>query len=251
MKVACRLAISILPIPLFFLAMLVLKGPARPLLSIVLSCLAFLAWWLLSSWQGIARPRVGSPLGLLLGVALGAMLTIGSVAAMGVVGAYPFDFQPFPADALVGSMKHHIRPACVEETFVRAGTVHFLASFFGAGWGYLGGSIPFGVMHLVNPSTTYKHVICISSFGWLASVLYLELGLFAAIGVHFTWNVLSVYLINSLNWAHLGGSAFALEGAWTTTFLILTVTLAILAVSYRRKGPGRIDHEPGPLSATG
>ena len=153
---------------------------------------------------------------------------------MGVVRACPFEFHPLSTDALLGSLAHHTRPACIEETFVRGGTVHFLASFFGLGWAYLGGSVLFALMHLGNPWFTYEHLVCISAAGLMLSTVYIEYGLLAAIGVHFAWNVLSWYLIVSLQWKEVGGLA-ALEGDWTTTLIMLIATLAVVVVSRRHK----------------
>ncbi len=151
---------------------------------------------------------------------------------MGVVGAYPVEFRPPSTEMLLRWLAQQTQPACIEETFMRGGTVYFLASFFGPGWAYLGGSVPFGLIHLLNPGLTYKHVVCISSAGLMLSAVFLEHGLLAAIGVHLMWNVLSWYLIVALNWR---GGTSVLEGAWTTTFIMLVATLAIIMVSRRRK----------------
>ena len=140
MKFLCKLVVSILPFPL--VGLVFLKAPFGLVWSVGLSCLAFLAWWLLGSWLGIARPRLGSPLGLLFGVGIGAVLVVSSFAAIGVAKGYPVEFQPPAKFWLVQWPIQQLRPACLEETFMRAGTVHFLASFFGPGWGYLGGSLP-------------------------------------------------------------------------------------------------------------
>lgn len=83
MKLLWKLAISILPFPLAGLAGL--KTPFGPAWSIGVSCLAFCIWWLLCRWQGIARPRLGSPLGLLLGVGIGVVLVVSSLTAIGVM----------------------------------------------------------------------------------------------------------------------------------------------------------------------
>ena len=230
MRLLCRLVICVLPFPLA--ALVLLKAPGGPVWSVVFSCLAFLIWRLLSLWQGVAGPRIGSPLGLLLGLGIGIILTVCAVIAMGVVGGYPVAFHPVSSDMLLVKLASQVRPACIEETFTRAGTVHFLASFFGPGWGYLGGSVPFALMHFWNPWFTYKHVFCITSAGLMLSAMYLEHGLLAAIGVHFAWNVLSWFLIVTLHWQHLGGTP-ALEGAWTTTIILLIATVVIVMVSRR------------------
>lgn len=244
MRFLCRLVLSILPFPL--VGLVCLKTPSGPVWSMGFSCLAFLAWCLLSRWQGIAGPRLGSPFALLHGVGIGVLLTIASVIALGIVEGYPIGFDPPSADMLCHRMVSSIRPACVEETFMRGGTVHFVAGFFGPGWAYLGGSAPFALIHFWNGWFSWKHLFCISSAGLMLSAVYLECGLLAAIGVHFTWNVLSAYLIVTLHWQYLGGMR-ELEGAWTTTFIMLIATVAIVIVSRRRKlaqQQGRLeDHE--------
>jgi len=154
---------------------------------------------------------------------------------MGVVGRYPVEFHPLSPDMLLVKLSSQTRPACLEETFMRGGTVHFLAGFFGPGWAYLGGSIPFALMHFCYGGFSCRRLICISSAGLMLSAVYLEHGLLAAIGVHFAWNVLSWHLIDILGWGKFGGTPSALESACTTTFIMLIATLAITMVSRRRK----------------
>ncbi len=239
MRLLCKLVISILPFPLMGLIDLGLLrfkiyGPVwGPVLSILLSCLAFLAWRLLSTRQGIAGPRTGSPFGLLVGVALGAILAICSVVAMGVVGGYPVELHPPSRFMLLYWPAQQVHAACLEETFFRGGTVHFLAGFFGPGWAYLGGSVPFALMHFWHVGFSLRYLACISSAGLLLSAVYIEYGLLAAIGVHYAWNVLSCFLIDVLKWPV--GGRWALEGEWTTTFIMLIATCAIVMVSRRRK----------------
>ena len=93
------------------------------------------AWRLIGRWQGIAGPRLGSPFGLLLGMALGAILTVCSVIAMGIVAGYPFEFHPPSRFMLLHWPAQQVRAACLEETFVRGGTVHFSGELF---WTRLG-----------------------------------------------------------------------------------------------------------------
>jgi membrane protease YdiL (CAAX protease family) len=244
-----KLVISLLPAPLLVAAGLIcirFHWRPGPVSSILLSCLAFLAWRLASARQGIPGPRLGSPLGLLLGVGIGAVLTICSIIAMGVVGGYPFELHP-PSDfTLLHWPAQQVQAACLEETFVRGGSVHFLASFFGSGWAYLGGSVPFALMHFWSGWFSWRHLVCISSAGLMLSAAYLEYGLLAAIDAHFTWNVLTRLLIESLNWP-VGTSV--LEGAWTTTFIMLAATLAMIALSHRRNPAQQRHRESDPQDA--
>jgi len=212
-------------------------GPVwGPLWGIVLSCLTLLAWRLLSAWQGIAGPRLGSPFGLLLGVGIGAILTVCSVIAMGVVGGYPVELHPPSRFMLLNWPAQQVRAACLEETFVRGGTVHFLTSFFGPGWGYFCGSVPWALMHFCNGWFSWRCFVCIVSAGLMLSAVYLEYGLLAAIGVHYAWNALSCLSIDVLNWPVVG--RWALEAEWTTTFVNLIATGAVVMVSRRRKPAG-------------
>ena len=238
MKLLRKLGISLLPFPLMGLVLLAAPlGPVwGPPGSIVLSCLAFLAWRLLSHRQGIAGPRLGSPFGLLLGVGIGAILTICSVIAMGIVAGYPLEFHPPSRFMLLYWPAQQVRAACLEETFVRGGTVHFLASFFGPAWGYLGGSVPFALLHFCNGWFSWKYLVCITSAGLMLSAVYFEYGLLAAIGVHYAWNALSCLWIDMLNWPVVG--RWALEGEWTTMFVMLIATLAIVMVSLRKSRNG-------------
>ncbi len=111
--------------------------------------------------------------------------------------------------------------------------MHFLASFFGPGWGYLGGSVPFALMHFCTGWFSWRYFFCITSAGLMLSAVYLEYGLLAAIGVHYAWNVLSCFLIDVLHWPVVG--RWALEGEWTTTLINLIAAGAVVMVSRRRK----------------
>jgi hypothetical protein len=71
----------------------------------------------------------------------------------------------------------------------------------------------------------------------MLSAVYLEHGLLAAIGVHYAWNVLTRIMVEMLSWQ---GGTHALEGAWTTTLILLVATAAIITVSRRRKLPCQI-----------
>lgn len=232
MKFLCKLIISLLPFPLAILVLV--KAPHGWVWSIAISCLAFFVWQRLSAWQGIAGPRLGSPLGLLRGVCIGIALTLCAIIARDIAGGYPLKFHPCSLN-LPARLASEARPACIEETFLRGGNVHFLAGFFGTGWGYLGGSILFGLGHIFNPQFTFTDFLCASSAGFLFSVMYFEYGLLASIGVHLTWNILSRYLTFAMHWNGLGGMPANIESVWTTTFINLIATFAIIVISRRRK----------------
>jgi membrane protease YdiL (CAAX protease family) len=145
-----KLLICLLPIPLLLVCGLVcvhFRWRPGPVSGMVFSCLTLLVWRVVCAKQGIAAPRVGSPHGLLLGVAIGAVLAICSVAAMGMAGQYPLEIHPPSRFTLLHWPTQQVAAACLEETFVRGGAVHFLASLFGPGWAYLGGSVPFALIH--------------------------------------------------------------------------------------------------------
>ncbi len=185
------------------------------------------------------RSALGSPLGLLLGLGIGTLLMILSVAAMGIIQGYPFAMHSPSGFTLLQWPRQQIRPACLEETFIRGGTVHFLASFFGLGWAYLGSSVPFALIHFLTRRFNCDFLVCVSSAGLRLSTVYLEHGLLAAIGVHYAWNVLQRLFLEILRWPELGGTSSALESEWTTTLVMLIATIAIVTRSRRRKAAGQ------------
>lgn len=236
MRILCRLVLCVLPYPLIgFLFYLI--GPAGPVRAVLLSCLTFLVWQRLSAWQGIAGPRLGSPWGLLLGLGIGTALTVCCVIAMGFVEGYSFSIHQPSRFTLLRWPVQQIPAACMEETFTRGGTVHFLASFFGPGWAYLGGSVPFALIHFWFARFRWPFFLGLSSAGFMLSAVYIKHGLLAAIGVHFAWNVLSRLLIEMLDWKV---GTIALESAWSTTAILSCATLGIVGISRgwtRRRSP--------------
>src|SRR5690606_22844037 len=109
----------------------------------------------------------------------------------------------------------------------RGGIVHTTTRIWGKWAGLASGSVPFGLLHMVDilfgNSITPIHVFGIILGGLLLSLIYLRLGLFAAIACHYIWNVLATRWQKGYGLADMGD----FEGSWVACVVLLLVTLAL------------------------
>ena len=141
-------------------------------------------------------------------------------------------------DKLAVRLMGNASPALVEEVGFRGGVVHLLAQYFGNWAGLLGGSVPFGVLHLVGRLFGHPidlaHVVGVSLGGLLLAVLYLRFGLWAAVSCHWLWNTLCSTWVDVLSLPRKGGVQL-FEGAWTTSVVLAIASAVLIWELYRRR----------------
>ncbi|MBT3982273.1 MAG: CPBP family intramembrane metalloprotease [Bacteriovoracaceae bacterium] len=203
-----------------------------PTLGLLFSFITYLGFKKLSILQTIRPMKIGTPRGLASGVALGVIVSC--------LSAYLFYLTKSPSVDLSLVWKDlHLRlignifPASVEEVTFRGGLVHYLFSYWGKNIGLLGGSLPFGIIHLVgrffgNP-VDLAHVIGVSVAGFSLSLLYLEYGLLPAIGFHLVWNSLCSQWVSVFSIPRKGGVQM-IEGHWTTSLVLILLIVLILSL---------------------
>ena len=174
-------------------------------------------------------PVVGGIASLTTGAAAGLLAS----AASG--GLYYLVHRPELARPLAAALRpsrfiSNLGPAALEEVGFRAGVVQLLSSAWGTLAGLLGGSVPFGLLHLLGvffgrpPSLT--HVVGVSAAGWLLSLLYLQLGLLSAFACHWVWNSLASFWFRAFQLpAKVADIRF--EGAWTTDIVLLAMCVVL------------------------
>lgn len=171
----------------------------------------------------LAPPHFGSSRLLLAGIAIGAALSL-LAALLFVLAQRPVMCTWRVFYALPYRMMANVFPAAVEEWGFRAGVVHSLARLSGTPAALVGGSVPFGLAHLLGrvfgqPSAP-MHILAAAFAGLLFSAAYLRCGLLFAVGMHWSWNSLVRCWADLFELDSRGGVQ-AFEGAWTTALLTL------------------------------
>ena len=116
----------------------------------------------------------GSYKGLFIGIIVGFCASIFSGLFYYLVNQPKLNIPAFNENIGI-SLIANISPAIVEEFGFRGGVVHFLQSYYGKMAGLIGGSIPFGIVHLIgrifgNP-VGMSHITGVSIAGLLLSLL--------------------------------------------------------------------------------
>jgi membrane protease YdiL (CAAX protease family) len=208
-------------------------GPAAPAVYAAILLLGAVATFVFVRWTARLRherpPVIGGVASLTIGAVVGLLVS----AASG--GLYYLVHRPELARPLATALRpsrfiSNLGPASLEEVGFRAGVVQLLSSVWGTLAGLLGGSVPFGVLHLLGvlfgrpPSLT--HVIGVSAAGWLLSLLYLQCGLLSAVACHWVWNSLASFWFRAFQ-LPAKTAQIQFEGAWTTDAVLL-LTCAVL-----------------------
>jgi membrane protease YdiL (CAAX protease family) len=127
----------------------------------------------------------------------------------------------------------NVSPALVEEASMRAGVVQLLDTCYGSWAGLLGGSVPFGLLHIVSrlfgQPVSVAHVLGTTIAGLLLSLLYLRFGVGAAVACHWVWNSLASAWAHYLGFAEHGGVR-EFEGAWQTSAVLLLLCWALYSI---------------------
>ena len=175
----------------------------------------------------VALPLIGRHTGLLVGCFWGFIVSLAS-AGLFHHTRQPSPIPPWKSDGLDIKMFANVFPAAIEEAAFRGGVVHFLNILFGKGAALLGGSIPFGLVHLVGRlfgrQVNRAQVVGVSLAGLVLSLLYLHAGLLSAIGFHWTWNVACVHRVLIFSLPQENGVEL-IESHWTTLVTLAAFTL--------------------------
>lgn len=179
----------------------------------------------------LAAPRFGSSRLLLAGVAVGATMTV-LAALLFFLAERPAVGQWRVFFGLPYAMMANVFPALVEESGFRAGVVHFLDQLSGAPAALVGGSIPFGLAHLLGrvlgKPIVPMHILNATFAGLLFSAAYLRSGLLYAIGIHWGWNSL-VRCWAALFELDPRGGVQIFEGSWTSGLVTLAAATFFLS----------------------
>lgn len=177
----------------------------------------------------ISEPRVGLPADIWRGFAIGILLSVASGFAFAFTQGKVINWIEFFAQ-FTSTLYTQIPSAVNEEVVFRFGIVHGVAALANPMIGLLAGSIPFGVLHLLDlffgVPIDFAAVVGITLAGGLLSLIYLRWGLWAAVGCHYAWNAMCGPWVSGMGLEKHGGYA-QLEGAWTTSFFILIACLIV------------------------
>jgi len=182
----------------------------------------------LAGKAGVCAPAAGSLTGLFSGAGLGVLVSLASGALYYAARRPALTAQSAKNMAVSGIA--NVSSALIEETSFRGGVVHFAAAFWGAPAGLLGGSAPFGLLHLLGrlwgTPVDLMHVLGTAMAGLLLSAVYLRWGLLPAIGVHWAWNSLCAFWVPLFGLGETGAVNF--EGAPTTVFSLTGASVLVL-----------------------
>jgi hypothetical protein len=191
----------------------------------------------LAEWAKIPRAPVGSLRALLPGIALGIAVSFVSGALFALTHGTGFSAGQF-AGRLYPNVISQIPHALTEEADFRLGIVGGAVALAGENVALAAGSIPFGLLHLIDRfygvPVDFSQVIGIILAGLMLSALYLRFGLWAAIGAHYGWNWLSPAWSRALRLPDESGIN-QLEGAPTTSLVLFLVVAALLWHARKRR----------------
>jgi membrane protease YdiL (CAAX protease family) len=216
-----------------------LKSGAAILGTTAAAFIMFYVMTLLRKKTGAPAIRSGGWKGALLGLLAGFGVSLASGMLFSMTHGVSIDFHQVSHVSLRFAVS--IPSSVLEETAFRGGVVHFVATYFGGAWGLMAGSVPFGLLHLLNLffgiPVDFSQMMGLFAAGLLLSLVYLRLGLIAAVEVHWIWNSLNGLWVGALALPS-GTGQMIFEGAWTTTAVLLGVCLFFyfLPVSSEKSG---------------
>ena len=191
-------------------------------------------------WRELAWGLVGGV--VMISLMLGILLMMGEYRFVSVR----------PSMAIVWGFLLFVAVALGEEILVRGVFQRLIARRYGMGWAILIPSFLFAAMHLFNPSIAVLPIINIFLAGVMFGVItYKTSNLWAAIGLHTTWNFTmgNIYGIEvsgidlGQGFIHtqlvqetmMNGGAFGLEGGYLCTLLLILVIGAVLLFVKQKK----------------
>ena len=217
-----------------------LKSAASILGTAAAALVMFSIMALLRKKTGAPAIRSGGWKGVVSGLSMGLGVSLAAGLLFSSTHGTEIDFHR--ASHVLLRFVVSVPSGVLEEAAFRGGVVHCAAAYFGETWGLAAGSVPFGLLHLINLffgfPIDFSQMMGLFAAGLLLSLVYLRLGLIAAVEVHWIWNSLSGLWVGVLALPSATGQML-FEGAWTTTAVLLGVSLALyfLPVSGESSGP--------------
>ena len=208
---------------------------------------------------GLALSGPGIAREFTVGLALGAVLMVASVALIAVLGGYRV-LDIGWSTGIIAGLALGIVPGVIEEVFFRGILLRLIDGWLGS-WAALAITmVLFGALHLTNPGATVLGALAITiEAGLLLGAAYLlTRRLWLAMGIHIAWNATQSAIFGSTvsgsgsgrgliapelsgpTW--LTGGAMGIEGSLVTVAVCGAVGLVVLSAAIRRGrmlGPAR------------
>jgi membrane protease YdiL (CAAX protease family) len=167
-----------------------------------------------------------------LGIGIGLWISIVSGFAFAQFENFPINWELF-SQGIPVRIVASVSPATTEEVIFRYGIVQGANALAGVGVAAAAGSIPFGLIHLVNNLIGHE-ISLLQSLGvviggLLLTLLYLRFGLLTAIACHLAWNSLASAWVDALSLPKGPGMAM-FEGAWSTSLVLLVGCLLLFFI---------------------
>lgn len=109
------------------------------------------------------------------------------------VQIYPYTIVDISIQEIFNKALFQLRPAIIEEVGFRFGLVLLALHFFGKKAALFAGSVPFGILHLLNfmsgQEIQWDYIFGTSIAGLFLSLVFLNFNLGAVIVTHYIWNV--------------------------------------------------------------
>jgi membrane protease YdiL (CAAX protease family) len=128
---------------------------------------------------------------------------------------------------VMGRILFQVRAAVIEEIGFRLGILVFAYAFYGRIAALVAGSIPFGVLHLLNfisgEPIYWLYIIGTTIAGLFLSAIFIRYGLMSAIIAHYSWNVLA-----SVTSIALSMPQENIEGSYQTLLILTGLSLFLI-----------------------
>ena len=124
-------------------------------------------------------------------------------------------------------MLFEVRPTLIEEIAFRFGLAFFALKFYGRVAAMIAGSIPFGLLHLLNflsgQPIQWDYILGTGIAGLFLTMVFLRFNLAASIATHFTWNVLAT--LSSITFSF---NLQNLEAAKSNLAILLLLSISLM-----------------------
>ena len=132
---------------------------------------------------------------LAYGLIIGSLALVFSVLILLVSNKHSIFVNVPEMNLIMDQVLFQLRPALIEEIGFRLGMVTITLYFFGKKWALVVGSLPFGVLHLLNfvsgQEIIWEYILGTSIAGLFLTLIYFNFQILSAIGCHYIWNVLA------------------------------------------------------------
>ena len=190
----------------------------------------------LAKVSAITKPKKRKFSSFLIGLLIGIFISCMSAYLFASSQVKIFNWSSFKKDVMYSAVSS-IAPATSEEVVFRYGIVHGVTILTNPFYGILAGSIPFGFIHFLNlffhQNVSLQQVLSICIAGVLLSLIFIDFGLYAAIGCHFIWNTFSAPWVKAMG-LDVVKEVSSFEGAPTTSLTLGIVIFCLLLIRYNR-----------------